>query len=88
MIPGGGPLPTGVAVQQNTQNGQNFTMLPQQGGPPTSAANMINQILTSPRPGGLNGLQGGPPGANPSPTGGLTSVVCQPPVRPQLRSKP
>ncbi len=30
----------------------------QQGGPPTAAGQLINQILTTPRPGGLNGLGG------------------------------
>ncbi len=65
IVPNGGTLPTGVAVQQNGQNGQSLPVVsPQQGGPPISAANMINQILTSPRPGGLNGLQNGPPGVN------------------------
>jgi len=35
-------------------------------GPPASAANLINQILTTPRPGGLNGLAG----TDPSSAGG------------------
>jgi len=62
LVPNGAPLPTGVAIQQNTQNGQpaqNTPGLPSQYGPPSGAANLINQILTSPRPGGMNGLQGG-----------------------------
>jgi hypothetical protein len=53
-----GQLPSGVAIQQNTQNGQNTPGLPGQLQPPNSAANLINQILTTPRPGGLNGMQG------------------------------
>ena len=32
---------------------------PQLGGPPSGVANMLNQILTTPRPGGFNGLPGG-----------------------------
>lgn len=52
--PAGFTLPNGVAYQQNTPP------LPNQAGPPpTSAANLINQILTTPRPGGINGLPGG-----------------------------
>ena len=53
----------------------------QAGGPPNGAAGLINQLLTTPRPGGLNGLGGaqqgvttstlsGPPGTPvPTPTG-------------------
>lgn len=33
------------------------------GGPPTTAGNLINQLLTTPRPGGLNGLGGVQQGA-------------------------
>ncbi len=57
----GAPLPSGVAVQQgsqNTSNTPNTPALPSQFGPSNGAANLINQILTSPRPGGLNGLGG------------------------------
>ncbi len=45
-----GMLPSGVAIQQNAQNTP--PLPPQLGGPPGSAANLINQILTTPRPGG------------------------------------
>jgi hypothetical protein len=62
----GAPLPSGVAIQQNALNGQNnVSPLPGQQQPPTGAAGLINQILTTPRPGGLNGL--------PSAGGGTTS---------------
>jgi hypothetical protein len=44
------PLPAGLPGQQPNQPGQ----------PPTAAANLINQLLTSPRPGGLNGINGQP----------------------------
>ncbi len=69
----GGPLlPTGVAIQQN---GQNNPALPQQLGPSGNAANLINSILTTPRPGGLNGggqvvnAQGQPVNGGTSPAG-------------------
>jgi hypothetical protein len=55
----GAPLPTGVAIQQNTLNGQNTPPIPTQFGPPSGASNLINQILTSPRPGGQFGSAGG-----------------------------
>jgi hypothetical protein len=60
VLPGGllpgGVLPGAASTQQNTPP------LPGQAGTlPSSAANMINQILTSPRPGGMNGLFGGQP---------------------------
>jgi len=55
----GGPLPSGVAIQQNTQTPPG---IPQAGGPPAGVANLLNQILTTPRPGGINGLPGGPGG--------------------------
>ncbi len=80
MLPPGGQLPTGTGVQnaagqfgfptqganglpsgfQNQANG-----VP--GPPPNAAANLINQILTTPRPGGLNGTdtQGGAFGQQP-----------------------
>ncbi len=46
--------------QQNPQFGNGFQSQPN--APPQSAANLINQILTTPRPGGFNGLgQGGDP---------------------------
>jgi hypothetical protein len=48
----------GMPGQQPGQPG-----FPQTGGPPTSAGNLINQLLTTPRPGGLNGLGGVQQGA-------------------------
>lgn len=74
MIPPGGQMPNGVGVQNSTGQygfGQVANGLPPgfqnqangaPGAPPNGAANLINQILTTPRPGGLNGLdtqQGG-----------------------------
>jgi hypothetical protein len=51
------------------------------GGPPTSAGNLINQLLTTPRPGGLNGLGGVQQGAidpnalsNQNPNGAGTAI--------------
>jgi hypothetical protein len=50
QFPGGFPgQPGGVPGQQLNQPGV---------GPPSAAANLIGQILTTPRPGGLNGLGG------------------------------
>jgi hypothetical protein len=55
----GAQLPSGVAIQQNSLNGQNnVPPLPGQQQPPTGAAGLINQILTTPRPGGMNGMPG------------------------------
>lgn len=68
MIPPGGQLPNGTGVQ-NSAGQFGFPMqgangLPSgfqnqangvPGPPPNAAANLINQILTTPRPGGLNG---------------------------------
>jgi hypothetical protein len=55
LLPNGAPLPPGMAVQQ-----PNTPPLPGQVGQPSNAAvGLINQILTTPRPGGFNGLQGG-----------------------------
>ena len=81
----GGLLPSGVAIQQNAPNAQNVPnaqntpdLPPQVGGPPSSAANLINSILTSPRPGGLNGPgqvvngQGMPAGSSTATLGGQT----------------
>jgi hypothetical protein len=56
-------LPSGVAIQQNGLNPLNPLNgapggAPQPGGPPSAVSNMLNQILTTPRPGGLNGLGG------------------------------
>jgi hypothetical protein len=58
----GAQLPSGVAIQQNALNGQNVPGLPGQQQPPNGAAGLINQILTTPRPGGINGLPGAPGG--------------------------
>jgi hypothetical protein len=56
QMPAGSPFPN-----NNTQPGAISN------GPPANAANLINQILTTPRPGGLNGL-GMPQGQQPQPT--------------------
>lgn len=56
----GAQLPSGVAIQQNALNGQSVPALPGQQQPPAGAASLINQILTTPRPGGINGLPGQP----------------------------
>jgi hypothetical protein len=48
----------GAPGQQPGQPG-----FPQAGGSPTAAGNLINQLLTTPRPGGLNGLGGVQQGA-------------------------
>jgi hypothetical protein len=48
-FPGQQGQPGGVPGQQPNQPGT---------GPPTAAANLIGQLLTTPRPGGLNGLGG------------------------------
>jgi hypothetical protein len=69
LSPGIG-LPPGVALPPGIQ--QPGQQQQQPNGPPTSAANMINQLLTSPRPGGLPGFGGaqiaGAPGAPVVPT--------------------
>jgi hypothetical protein len=52
-----GPLPNGVAIQQNAQDIP--PLPPQLQGPSSGAAGLINQILTTPRPGGVNGFPGG-----------------------------
>jgi hypothetical protein len=63
-FPPGFQPPSGMGVQQgfNQQPGQPQFGNPngfqnQPNAPPSAAANLINQILTSPRPGGLNGNQ-------------------------------
>jgi hypothetical protein len=63
IIPGGFPpgvqLPPGVQMPPGTQFQQGTQLPGQQGSVPGSgAANIINQLLTTPRPGGLNGLGG------------------------------
>lgn len=77
----GGPLPTGIAVQQGANpNAPNTPGLPAGAGPPGSAASLINQILTTPRPGGLPGLGGAQPpqpGAGTA-VSGLTPAAAAP----------
>src|SRR5262249_31772918 len=72
-LPPGAQVPSGIGVQSgaspNAIPGSPAGGLPpgfqtQPNAPPAAAANLINQILTSPRPGGLNGL--GQPGADPT----------------------
>jgi hypothetical protein len=49
---------------------------PQAGGPPTAAGNLINQLLTTPRPGGLNGLGGVQQGAvDPNANSGFGAIT-------------
>jgi hypothetical protein len=68
QFPPGVQLPPGFQQAQNPQGGLpgqlNAPVSPINGpanAPPAAAANLINQLLTTPRPGGLNGA-GGPPG--------------------------
>jgi hypothetical protein len=76
MQPGSNPFGSGIPPQPGQagfQSTPNSAVVP--GAPPASAANLINQILTTPRPGGLNGLNGN--GTDPSaaaPTGGAVST--------------
>ncbi len=69
---GSNPFASGIPPQpgqpgfQSTPNSQNVP-----GAPPASAANLINQLLTTPRPGGLNGLNGADPSAAPGAGGGF-----------------
>jgi hypothetical protein len=59
----GMPLsPSGIPIPPQLQNAQNGGGAPGQQAPPASAASLINQILTSPRPGGINGFPSGLPG--------------------------
>jgi type II secretory pathway pseudopilin PulG len=58
-FPPGFQPPAGLGVQQGGPPVGYPTPSSPTGPPPGSAANLINQILTTPRPGGLNGL---PPG--------------------------
>jgi hypothetical protein len=69
----GAILPNGMAIQQNAQN---TPPLPSQLQPSNGAASMINQILTSPRPGGLNGMAGTPGTVAPGSAG--TSLTGNP----------
>ena len=67
-------MTSGIPAQSNPY--AQPSMPGQPGAPPTGAANLINQLLTSPRPGGLNGLAtGAAPGQMPtSPFGTPTGV--------------
>ncbi len=61
----GQPFPGGAVPGQPFTGGLPGQQQPNQTptGPPTAAGNLINQILTTPRPGGLNGLNGVQQGA-------------------------
>jgi hypothetical protein len=61
----GQPFPGGAQPGQPFPGGFPGQQQPNQptAGPPTAAGNLINQILTTPRPGGLNGLGGVQQGA-------------------------
>jgi hypothetical protein len=63
-FPGQQPFP-GMPGQAGGAPGQPGGQqgFPQVNGPPTAAGNLINQLLTTPRPGGLNGLGGVQQGA-------------------------
>ncbi|MDE3195366.1 MAG: hypothetical protein KGN84_03420 [Acidobacteriota bacterium] len=63
-VPGGAPPLPGQSGFQNTANT-----------PPTAAANLINQILTTPRPGGLNGVGGTDPNAAAGTISSLTGAA-------------
>jgi hypothetical protein len=52
-----GLVVSGIPAQSNPY--AQSSMPGQPGAPPSGAANLINQLLTSPRPGGLNGVAGG-----------------------------
>jgi hypothetical protein len=61
-VPGVAQSMTSGVPAQNNPYAQS-SMPGQPGAPPAGAASLINQLLTSPRPGGLNGLAtGGAPG--------------------------
>ena len=75
--PGSNPFASVVPQpgQPGFQTTPNTANVP--GGPPASAANLINQILTTPRPGGLNGLSGNgtdPSAAGPGGVGSLAGI--------------
>jgi len=70
-FPPGFQPPTGLGVQQGGQPGLQSNPNMPAGGPPGAAASLINQILTTPRPGGLNGL---PPGQGIGAAGGATGA--------------
>jgi hypothetical protein len=73
----GQPFPGGFPGQPGGMPGQSAN---QPGtGPPSAAANLIGQILTTPRPGGLNGLGGVQQGTtDPNAQGGNTATIGSP----------
>jgi hypothetical protein len=71
-FPPGFQPPAGLGVQQGGQPGYQTPGTPT-GPPPGAAANLINQILTTPRPGGLNGL---PPGQGIAAPGGAGGTIA------------
>lgn len=79
--PRNGQLPNGIGFQQTGNLPPGFQNTPNTpGGPPQSAANLINQILTTPRPGGLNGLDGTQPGGQ-GVQGGIAGGVFGTPIQ-------
>ncbi len=83
QIPGQMPGSVPQAVPQSgipaQQNPYAQTAMPgQPGAPPAAAANLINQLLTSPRPGGLNGNMGTPatPGMDPNAATAVSGAVA------------
>lgn len=78
QVPPGAQLPPGI---QTASTGQQPVQQPN--GPPGSAASLINQLLTTPRPGGLNGIGGQPTtatagGLNPIPSNSPPGTPLQP----------
>ncbi len=75
------PLPNGVAIQQNGGNIPATTTVSPLSGPaggPGNASSLINQILTTPRPGGMGGIVGAP----------SVPLNGQPPPAPSTTSAP
>ena len=78
---------SGIPAQSNPY--AQSSMPGQPGAPPTGAANLINQLLTSPRQGGLNGLAGGvAPGQTTNSPLGTPTGVGQPGTPVQSMSSP
>jgi hypothetical protein len=77
-LPAGIGLPPGAVLPPGIQQPGQQQPQQQPNAPPTSAADMINQLLTSPRPGGLPGFGGaqvaGAAGAPVSPTAAPTAA--------------
>lgn len=69
LFPGGSPLPPGVQLPPGIQL-PGIDPSAVNANQPGAAAALINQLLTSPRPGGLNGLQ-----PQPVPTGSVTATL-------------